>query len=287
MGLHYVPQRYLRGFQIDDPLLREPHIWRFDKETQQAKALPIRVVAQEPEFYSDVDEKNLNLIAEKPGSAVIEKIRRGEAMNAEDRVRMAYYVATMSRRVPAARNYAVGKIPEVMPAAFEQTRRETIESGKKGELSEAEVANTIAALNEAEEGFLKEPPQELIDELHTPWPMKVLVELIYNMHWRIMRCSGSSKYLTSDNPVFFFRRFGLGYKRNELTMPLCSDLLLHCSWNPTTNWNIRSATEQQVKEFNRRCACGATRWVFYHCRADWILSVAQNHESQLNLMRFD
>ena len=49
MGHHYVPQRYLKGFQARE---KPAWIWMYDKEQGTAKLLPIKQVAQVPEFYA-------------------------------------------------------------------------------------------------------------------------------------------------------------------------------------------------------------------------------------------
>lgn len=44
MGFHYVPQQYLRGFEVsDDP----GTIWTYDKIPRRFAKIPIKVVAQE------------------------------------------------------------------------------------------------------------------------------------------------------------------------------------------------------------------------------------------------
>ena len=43
MGHHFVPQRYLKGFQSPE---KPAWIWAFDKKAQTAKHLPIKQVAQ-------------------------------------------------------------------------------------------------------------------------------------------------------------------------------------------------------------------------------------------------
>jgi Protein of unknown function (DUF4238) len=63
MGKHYVPQRYLRGFECSE---RAGWIWMYDKRRGTVKQLPIKQVAQEADFYDSADEVELNEQVEKP-----------------------------------------------------------------------------------------------------------------------------------------------------------------------------------------------------------------------------
>ena len=70
--------------------------------------------------------------------------------------------------------------------------------------------------------------------IETPWPFARWLIAIYNMTWRILRSEGPSYFLTSDNPVHLFEAYGMGSEMSELCLPLCRDLLLHCSWQKGT-----------------------------------------------------
>jgi hypothetical protein len=73
MGHHFVPQRYLRGFQTNE---NKDLIWMYDKNAKTAKRLPIDRVAQVPGFYSDDVESALNVEAEI--QATTSSIRSGQ-----------------------------------------------------------------------------------------------------------------------------------------------------------------------------------------------------------------
>jgi hypothetical protein len=104
---------------------------------------------------------------------------------------------------------------------------------------------------------------------------------IYKMTWRILRSEGPSYFLASDNPAYLFEAHGLGKPESELILPLCRDLLLHCSWQECKKDGIQFGHQKLIKEFNRRTACGAARFVFYHEQAPWVLSAAKNDVQQL------
>src|SRR5262245_12895344 len=111
MGHHFVPQRYLKGFQAPE---RPGFLWMHDKQEGESKLVPISKVAQSPEFYEEDVEKSLDQDVERPGNDVIDKLRRGESIDDEDRRHFAYYIATMIRRVPHARARAQKLLPQAL-----------------------------------------------------------------------------------------------------------------------------------------------------------------------------
>ena len=74
MGKHYVPQKYLRGFES---LTQPDWIWMYDKLKGTRKLVKIKQVAQEPKFYTETVEEALTEHVEKPANAVIDKLNRG------------------------------------------------------------------------------------------------------------------------------------------------------------------------------------------------------------------
>ena len=141
MGHHVVPQRYLKGFQAKE---RPLFIWMFDKEQNSAKLLPIKQVAQVPEFYANDVEAALNTEAEIPGNDVIDKLRRGEALEEIDRRHLTYYIATMITRVPAARARAATFIPTALDDVARATRKAIRDSAKSLAVDEATMNARMA-----------------------------------------------------------------------------------------------------------------------------------------------
>src|SRR6266851_1154585 len=129
MGSHYVPQKYLRGFE--DPT-RPGWIWMYDKGLDTHKCLPIKQVAQEPDFYTDEIEVALNEKVEKPANEAIDKVRQGNAIDDNDRANLAYYVATMTHRVPAYRDHAYEMAPRILTDTAQKLRKQIVALGEQG-----------------------------------------------------------------------------------------------------------------------------------------------------------
>ena len=109
-----------------------------------------------------------------------------------------------------------------------------------------------------------------------------MLAAIFGMTWRFVSTQGPSFFLTSDNPAFVFEAYGLGTELSELFFPICRNLALHCSWQPSKKTGIIPIRQQAVKAFNRSIACGADRFIFYHEAKDWVLEAAKYHPQQLS-----
>ena len=151
-----------------------------------------------------------------------------------------------------------------------------------GHLDAARLVERLAEADAVEETLRNHPPREVVETIETPWPFQSMLASIFRMTWRFVRADGSSSFLTSDNPAYFFAAYGLGRPESELIFPLDSRLLLHCSWRRCEEVGTHVGPEKLVKELNRRIASGAERFIFYHAEASWVLKVAMNTVQQLN-----
>ena len=103
MGQHYVPQNYLKGFSdLEHPTMT----WMSDKSepNHRPKRLPIKAVAQRPDFYTAEAEHGLNKFVEIPAQEQLLRLAAGERIEGVDRLIVAIYIQVMVLRVPFARN---------------------------------------------------------------------------------------------------------------------------------------------------------------------------------------
>jgi hypothetical protein len=279
MGKHYVPQRYLQGFK-DKSTADE--IWMYDKKEQVYKRVRIRNVAQSPDFYTQEVENLLTRAIENPGNAAMDKIKAGAQLDEQDRAALTSYIGTTIRRVPRARKNAYERtIPTALADTIARARENLRAEAEAGNLDAQQLQDTMAEVDRVEAKFREEPPSEVVELVSTPWPFESTLTAIYSMNWRLFRAEGPNFFLTSDNPAYFFDGCGLGSKDVELTFPVCTELALHLSWAPDPHTGIGVAHDRIVKEFNRRLAYGADRFIFYHQSANWILDVAKSTYDQL------
>ena len=284
MGHHYLPQQYLRGFEAAD----EPGaIWSYDKVTRRFARITIKVVAQEAEFYDADVEKELNESVEGPAHASMAKVRRQEPFSLEDRLRLAVYAATMIMRVPHRRRKAFELIPSALATTMDEMRGRIAEWSRSPNADQSLVARRLGDVDRLQEEFLRRPPADVVDRIRSPWPSQQLVGLLHGMTWRIVGADPANRFLTSDNPAYFFEAFGLGKPEAEFTFPLASDLALLASWQgPREGFIVVQAKPRLVKEVNRRVASGAERFVFYHQRQDWVGMLADKVSPYLSRIQW-
>ncbi len=273
MGHHYVPQQYLKGFEASD----EPGaIWTYDKKTHRFARIPIRVVAQEAGYYDPEIEEELSKLVEGPGHSSLAKLRRHESLSGDDRLRLAMYVATMMMRVPRRHRKASELMPSVLNGVIDEVRSRIEEWAKRPDVDQELVARRLAEVEHAHRKVSQDPPTEVVEQIRSPWPSEKVVGLVHGMTWRIAMSNGENRFLTSDNPAYFFEGYGLGAPEAEITFPLASDIALLASWQGVPRSVISvQAWPELVKEVNRRVASGAERFVFYDERRDWVATVSE------------
>jgi hypothetical protein len=177
-GQHYVPQRYLRGFETP---AKPSWVWMYDKIDETHKFLPIKHIAQAAEFYADDVEKSLNVDVEMPGNDVIDKLRRGQPIDETDRLYVTYYVAAMIRRVPHARGKGYAMVPKVLAETAARVRDYFQREHREGRIDSERLADRLAEADATESKFRNQPPSEVMEVIETPWPFASMLFAIDGM----------------------------------------------------------------------------------------------------------
>ena len=283
MGKHYVPQKYLSGFAAP---MTPKAIWQFDKQTGEfsGNALSIKKVAQQREFYNEETEEKITRLIESPGNAVLDKLRSSEFdLSDQDRVDLAVYMATMLKRVPRNRDRGHEQAPKTLAKVTSELRDQIRAAKSEGHISSELAEQHLAEAERVSEEFAANTPQDVIEQIESPWPTEQMVQLIYEMHWRFVRTDGPNYFIASDNPAFFFECWGLKNDESELTFPISSQLALFGSWTPVRRASDRVLKGARfVKEANCRLAYGASRFIFSRSRLSWLAKVARKRVEDLN-----
>jgi hypothetical protein len=282
MGKHYVPQEYLRGFGVPT----EPNcIWQFDKQNRRFSDEPVSIkkVAQQRDYYPPAIEEQITRRVEIPGNAVLAKLRSGHFdLTDEERFYFAIYIATMLHRVPVHRERGHRVAPAALASVVQEIREAILAEEAAGRLSTRSAEKRLQEVNATEAKFSATPPQQMIDQIENPFPSENICKLIFAMNWRFLIAESRQRLLTSDNPAFFFEHFGLGNTDSELTFPISSDVALFGSWKPMQGSRSVVRDPRFVKEANRRVASGASRFVYYHAKEDWLAVVASKETAYLS-----
>jgi hypothetical protein len=261
-------------------------LWQYDKQLDSFTRVPVDGAANERHYYSaDVEAALANEI-EGPTNTVLDKLRRGETIDEDDRLRLTLYIATMLKRVPRFREWALGLARQVLPESVQRVKNFIRQPALEGYIDSSTETLRLAEAEAVEAKYLKCPPPEVLDKIRTPWATAEMVYLIGGMTWRLFSTEGPSFFLTSDNPAFFFSCYGLASRDVEIVFPISSELALHASWQPGVQNGVPVAEERLVREFNRRVASAATRFVYYREYRKWIASVAKTPPEALNRIRW-
>lgn len=258
----------------------------YDQVSKQFRKIPIKAAAQRPAFYDNETEKQLAII-EGPAHAALGRLRRGEALSESARAEFALYIAVMLKRVPHGRQRA----QQLLPAVFEQSRnraRSQVSAwATKLNTPEEDVARRLDQLDSIYEKFWQDPPQEVVDQINSPWHGPRVVQAIHSMTWRVMRGEPDNPFITGDNPAAYFESEGVGQPESELTFPLSSDLVLLASRRGSPGELISVPTRPSlVREVNRRMAAGTDRFVFCCEDKEWIPSLMEKSRLRVDHIKW-
>lgn len=268
MGHHYVPQEYLRAFEIPS----EPGvIWTYNKQDLSCKRLPIRNVAQARNFYDDDVEKELAERLEGPAHGIFLELRNLRPITPEQRTHFAIYVATMIRRVPRRRRITRQEIaPKAVKVTIDEMFEE-ISAWAKSATDQRLVQRRFEELERIRQQFEHELPDEVNAHIDNPWPTRKMIESVFSMTWRLAFTPGPQLFITSDNPAFFFEAYGTGTEDSEIAFPLSPQVALMCDRKGESAATFPIEVRQKiVREVNRRMVAGAERLIFSHEPQPWI-----------------
>jgi hypothetical protein len=284
VGQHYVPQRYLRNFAC---AAKPRVVWFHDKASGVIREVAIKQVAQSRDYYTREVETLLAQVVEAPTYPVIAKLTAKRPIDQHEQHQLALFVATMLMRVPAHRRSALDKYPAKLSDYVAGVRAQ-IESlaANRPDIDPRMIAERLAWLDAWAGRHAHEPPEEIVDQIHSPWPYDTMVCAIEGMTWRIVESIGPQYFIATDNPAFHFGAYGLGSKGSELTFPLSTTHALHGSWQEAGARIVHIIARQAfVREFNRRLASTADR-AFYHAKAPWLLPLLQKETHYLSVIHW-
>jgi hypothetical protein len=223
MGNHYIPRAYLRGFCVKGS---DSQIEVYDKELQKHYRTNIINAAQENGFYDDETEQQLATLVEDPAKPAIDKLRQCLALNDDDRTRLAVYAAVLLKRVPRSRERARDRLPKTVDEVVGKVRSQLQTYLARGEGDAAVIESHLKKIEGLEARLVEEPPENILQQINSPWPTQAMVEAIFEMKWRVVVSDGPQYFITTDNPGFFFGAYGLKNPESEFVLPLSSNVAL-------------------------------------------------------------
>ncbi len=284
MGHHYVPREYLRGFE--DP--NDPgKIWMYDKCSHRFVTVSIASAAQEADYYSEDTERNLSSLVEGPGHRALKRFRQGDPISRNERIDIAFYMATLLMRGPRRRRKAFEMLPGVVTDVIDRTTSMVTNWAQTSAADDSLKQRRFSELAMARKKFQAKPPGEIVSRIRSPWPAEKILRCVIGMTWRIVTAVDTGFFITSDNPVFYFDAFGLGCPESELTFPLAFNMAMLGSWQGRPEETIFAlARPALVKEVNRRIAGSAERFVFYFRQEEWVAQIAEKKKPFLSRIKW-
>lgn len=278
---HYIPQYYLRGFCKEFG----ERLWVYDKKENKSFYPKVKNIANICDYYSEELEKHLNDEIESPANKVLDKIRFRNELTVEERLVFSKYIANMFQRVPSGKRKFKDMAPKVAEDLRSKLNREleefSVEEPSKVKLVQQrkEEANILF------DQFSSNPSDEI-------WHMTIqqdfpsqFVESLAKMTWIFFTTTEKLNFITSDNPVFYFKSIGIGNQSSELSFPITSSISLWATWRTDLREGYVPVKLGTVKEMNRRTASLTDRFAFYQTEEKWILPFLQQGTWNLNYIR--
>ena len=281
MGQHYIPQYYLEGFtEFPD----SSNIWVYEKGGSCIFRTSTKTIANENNRWPESVEVYLANQIEAPAKPVIDKIRSRQSLTQSDKDALSAYMVVMLQRVPRGLERAKEIAPEVREQVFDDIEKEINRLITEYPLKESILQNRLQELASLKLKYENEFPMEIWYQSLTPDALPQIRAVFPAMTWVFLTSDKKQHFLTSDNPIFFFKGMGIGRPESEITFPLSSTITLWATWRNLKEGYI-PAKDACIREINRRTASIATRYVYYSEEAQWVVNLINKKIFRLNRLK--
>jgi len=262
---HFVPEFYLKGFCNADDILTV-----YEKSTGAHFEAPPSKVARVKGFYSPDLERYLSEKIEGPANTVLAKIRSEDTLSADDKVTLAKYIVTMWKRVPRARRRLRERAPKVSEELKTEIRAKFSAIQTRDPSKRQIREERLRQADEILDRLASDPPDEVFYRTILSEATPRLVAATAAMTWVFLVADDTLHFSSCDNPVFMFEHLGIGRLESELSFPVSSHIALWGSWRPVKDCAYLRAPTELVKEFWRRTAHNAERYVYHRGFEPWV-----------------
>lgn len=281
MGQHYIPQYYLEGF-TESP--DSSNIWVYEKGNSRIFRTSTKTAANENNRWPKSVEDYLANQIEAQANPVLDKIRSRQPISQSDKEALSDYMIVMLQRVPRGLERAKEIAPEVQDQVFENVEKEIKRLIKAYPSKKNLLQNRLQELDVLKLQYENEFPMEVWYQIIKSDAFPQIRAILPTMTWVFFVSSKKQRFLTNDNPIFFFEGLGIGKPESEITFPLSSNVTLWATWLNSKEGYI-PAKDAIVREINRRTASAATRYVYYSEEAQWVVNLANKKKFRLNKLK--
>jgi hypothetical protein len=263
MGDHYVTRGYLQGW------MRQERLWAHDRRTNRSFPTQSKSILNETAMYSPVLEQRLAGEIDDPGIQALRRLCEGRKLTDAERHIVARFLFVQWKRVPAGRERVLQRLPANAANVQQRLLADIDARAARDEISAEYAAEERARVEAVIENITHEDGiaiwrQAVPDETST-----AVTDTIQSLNWILLRAPPDA-LLTCDHPVYFDERQGLAGAQAELTFPLSPTTALWATREPIPDGTVMLATEELVRELNRRTAHNSRRYVISSTNADWI-----------------
>jgi hypothetical protein len=284
---HIVPRFYLEQFTDSaTPPGQEPYVWVYEHGGSSPYAKAPKKLSVQSYYYSyigpdgerDDTVDDLLQAVENVAAPILRELVAGREpadLNEQERGAFAYFLGTLSVRVPRFRN-------AVQNFAAELARKVSVMGAQHPEYFERTMREAYAAKGEAPPKDIESVRQFVLSGEYTveASPLVSLQSMIalapveacyaYSYEWRLLHATGEDRFVSSDCPMVkvsterlpFPWGLGTGWETPwmEATVPLSPvTCLLISAHHPTGTEHVPSRV---VRDINLRTAASATDAVY-------------------------
>jgi hypothetical protein len=303
---HYVPAFYLRGFIEQNGL-----VWVYSKGMDKVFSNTPENIGYKKHYHTFEKAdggKDTNTIEdyfcqvwEGPASKTIESIKGGNFPVGEDRQFFARFLGLSFTRSPNHRANVDGILAHMARTCSTLSAKNSGRFRQSLEGYERATGERLTDDPEKLRSFILDGQYEIVPrpEIYLQMFIRHGVSIgltIEKMRWIFVRSTDRFRYLTSDNPFFFYdptvdrgsfyRGTGLLNKNVELSFPIGRDLALIASWREDIAEAFINGTHELVKSINRRTILSAYRFIYASEKAEAIRRFVQKHAKNRPLVTF-
>jgi hypothetical protein len=284
---HYLPRFYLEGFTKLD----SNRLWVYEKGIHE-----IRPSTPEAEgyrkfyhaFVTDEGNRDTNTIEdyfekiETKNGIIFAKIHKREKLTEQDRKGLALFVSFMLTRVPWFRS-------EIEKMAADHINHVGLDAAISDfRISLGTIGTALGIKPNISEQELRELPSRRGSVFSLAQIFHVAIDFfpkLLKLKWLFLFSSRDYKYVTSDNPLYFYSASATGslprddFHNNdiEITLPLSKEVALIAN-----RLNIQDgygkAQAQQIKTLNKRTVMSATSYVYSSINSDSFNNFVQKYK---------
>ena len=279
---HYLPTFYLKGFTNSDRL------WVYEKGN-----LKVRSSSPEEEgcqrfyhaFVTHEGNKDTNTIEnyfdkiETNTGVLLANIHRHENLSDQARQEFALFVSFMLTRVPLFRN-------EIEKMAAEHIKRVGLDTAKSNfKISLDTIEAVLGIKPNISENELTKLPSRRGSVFSLSQIFHVAIDFFpkfLNLKWRFLFSNRDYKYVTSDNPLYFYSASASGALPRddfvnddiEITLPLSKEVALIAGRHNIQD-GYGNAQGQTIKSINKRTVLSAKSKVYSAVKSDSFHNLVQ------------